>query len=236
MKIINKKIFSKEELPSNCKLKKLIFLRIDPEDRKEVLKHIYQELADNSWTKRFNKSIIRDSYNKRIEKTLNSLEASLKIGEDNKITRESGEYLVSELSREVIINELNYSNIPLAELRKEQVKSNPGFDFHSESDNKIIIFGEAKYSCRDNAYNSALSQIVDFIKNEKDLAEIADLEEFVSDEALINFEKENKGYAAAFSSHAISSEQLINNILKNENCLQLYNYNELLLLAVDVND
>lgn len=235
MKIIYKKILSVNDLPSICKCKKIVFLRIDPEDKKETLKRIYQKLSDKSWINRFNKSYIRQSYEKRVDRTLGKLSNSLKLGEDNKLTKEAGEYFVSELSREAIIEELNYSDIPLAELRKEQVKSNPGFDFHAESKERIIIFGESKYLSRDNAYGSALSQIVDFIKNDKDVQEIVDLEDFVSDIAMKNFEDNHKGYAAAFSSHLISNEDLLNNIFKNKGFSYLCNYDELLLLAVDVN-
>lgn len=235
MKIIYKKILTINDLPNNCKCKKIVFLRIDPEDKKIALKKIYQKLCDKSWINRFNKSYIRKSYEKRVDSTLEKLSESLKIGKDNQLTKEAGEYFVSELSREAIISELNYSDIPLAELRKEQAKGNPGFDFHTESNEKIIIFGESKYLTRDNAYGSALSQIVDFIKNDKDLQELEDLEDFVSNLAMDNFENNHKGFAAAFSSHSISSENLLKNIFKNKDFLYLCNHEELLLLAVDVN-
>ena len=236
LKIICKQILLGDSLPEGCTSKKIVFMRINPEDKKEALKLIYQKLSDKLWIKRFNKSYIRASYNKRVEKTLSKLENALKLGEDDKITKDAGEYLVSELSREALINELNYLDIPLAELRKEQKKSNPGFDFHTETDNQIIIFGESKYLSRDNAYGSALSQIVEFIKDEKDLIELADLEDFVSDDSLGNFENGKKGYAAAFSSHSISNQDLLNNILKNKDMQLLYNYEELLLIAGDINE
>lgn len=236
MKIVCKQFFTGNQLPKNCKIKKIVFLRIDPEDKKEALKLIYQKLSDKSWISRFNKSYIRNSYNIRVDKTIERICNSLINGADDKITKEAGEYLVSELSREAIVSELYYSDIPLAELRKEQAKSNPGFDFHTETDTQIIIFGESKYLSKANAYGSALSQIVDFVNEKKDIVEIADLANFVSDEAMENCERGNKGYAAAFSSHLISNQDLIRNIFKNRDCQYLFNYDELLLLAVDVNE
>ena len=236
MKIICKQIFTGNELPNNSKIKKIVFLRIEPEDKKEALKLIYQKLSDKSWINRFNKSYIRKSYSLRVDKTIDRLRDSLINGVDDKIPEEAGEYLVSELSREAVVSELNYSDIPLAELRKEQAKSNPGFDFHTENDNQIIIFGESKYLSKVNAYGSALSQIVDFIKDKKDIIELADLEDFVSVEAMENCEKGYKGYAAAFSSHSISNHDLIKHIFNNNNCKYLFNYDELLLLAVNVNE
>ena len=65
---------------------------------------------------------------------------------------------------------------------------------------------------------------------------MVDLEDFVSDDSLINFENGKKGYAAAFSSHSISNQDLLNNILKNKDMQSLYNYEELLLIAVDINE
>ena len=81
-----------------------------------------------------------------------------------------------------------------------------------------------------------MSQIVEFIKDEKDLIELADLEYFVSDDSLTNCENGKKGYAAAFSSHSISNQDLLNNILKNKDMKSLYIYEELLLIAVDINE
>lgn len=236
MKIICKKILTSKDLPFNFQSKKVIFLRIDPGDKRETLQQIYQRLSDKSWISRFNKSYIRACYNKRVDETINNLCNKLKLGDNDTLTKDAGEYFVSELSRQAIVNGLNYSNIPLAELRKEQKSGNPGFDFHSENDEQIIIFGEAKYLSKTNAYGSALSQIVDFIKDGKDLNELRDLEDFVSTEAMNHFENGYKGFAAAFSSHLISNEDLIKHIFKNKNFKELLNYEELLLVAVDVNE
>lgn len=237
MKVITKKIIDPASvIEGEYNLKKLIFLRINPEDKVECLRKIYERLSDKSWISRFKQAYIRKSYESRVNKTLKVISDNLNIGVADKITSEAGEYLVSELSRETIIDELNYSDIPLDELRKEQKKSNPGFDFHSESIDNLIIFGESKYLSRDNAYGSALSQIVDFIKNDKDLDEIAELEKFVSVNSLENFEKGNKGYAAAFSAHSIEDRKLIENIMKNDSFSFLLNYDELILLAVNVNE
>jgi len=158
-----------------------------------------------------------------------------KNGEDDKITSETGEYFVSELSREVLIDGMGYLDIPLAEIRKEETSGNPGFDFHSETDNQVVIFGEAKYLNKKNAYTTALKQIIRFIEEEKDLGEIVELENFVSEDSLINFSNGKKGYAAGFSSTTMSDDLLVNNILQNENLKLLLNYEEVILVAVDIN-
>lgn len=55
-------------------------MRIDPEDKKEALKLIYQKLSDKLWIKRFNKSYIRASYNKRVEKNIKQIRECFKTG------------------------------------------------------------------------------------------------------------------------------------------------------------
>jgi hypothetical protein len=71
---------------------------------------------------------------------------------DDNITRDSGEYVVSELARKSVIEVYDYLDIPLAELIKKQKVGNPGFDFYSENKNQIILFGEAKYKTGYGAY------------------------------------------------------------------------------------
>ena len=141
----------------------------------------------------------------------------------------------SEIARETIINGLEYSDIPLAELRKEKVSGNPGFDYHSENKNNIIIFGEAKYVAGQNAYGRALKQVVEFIDAKKDLKELTELTYFVSNEAIKNANLERKGYAIGFSSYSTSSEDLISNIRKSKHFKKIIRYEEIIIVAVDIN-
>lgn len=66
--------------------------------------------------------------------------------------------------------------------------------------------------------------------------EIVDLDNLVSDSSVTNFENNRKGYAAAFSSTRISDVKLIENICKNPSFQKLLIYDELLLVAVDINE
>lgn len=53
-------------------------------------------------------------------------------------------------------------DIPLAELIKQKVKGNPGFDFFAVNrDTVVMIFGEAKYDASSNAYNRVLAKLND---------------------------------------------------------------------------
>lgn len=234
MKVIDKINIKTEELSPPCKLKKLVLLRIDPEDKREAISRIYYEISNLSWINKFDKKIIQESYRKRSEKTIVAIKEKLDKYEDDQIISEIGEYFVSEISRQSIVSELNYLNIPLAELWKEQKTGNPGFDFHSESNKNIIIYGESKYDSRQNAYNRALKQIVGFIVDNKHIEEVSDLINFVSPEAIGNIGNDIKGFAAAFSSYNIETNQLIKNILENENFKSLKMNDELILIAVNM--
>lgn len=173
--------------------------------------------------------------NARVNPTVELLNKKLTEEDEGVITSKTGEYFVSEIARETIINELKYKDIPLSELWKEKVSSNPGFDYHSENNDSIIIFGEAKYVSKQNAYGKALKQVVDFIKNKKDVKEFVDLKKFVSDEAIKNANLGRKGYAIGFSSYSTSTEDLINNIKKSEYFNVLIKYEEIVIVAVDIN-
>lgn len=91
---------------------------------------------------------MRSSFQKRAEDTAKYLANKILKNDGDKITEDSGEYVVSELARAALVSELRYLDIHLAELFKEQVSGNPGFDFYSANNQRVIIFGEAKYNSR----------------------------------------------------------------------------------------
>lgn len=215
---------------------RVIFIRINPYPIDDTLKYIYNELFNKSWINKYGKSIIRKSIEERCNKTIKKISEKLSLCQDDSVSSEAGEYIISILGKQALTENLNYINIPLAELWKEKVLGNPGFDFHSESVENRIIFGEAKYVCGKNAYNNSLSQINEFIELKKDLIEIADLDNLVSELALSNFEDGKKGYAAAFSSTKIITSELIEHIFNNDSFKKLLIYDELLLVAADINE
>lgn len=215
---------------------KVTFIRIDPYPLNDTLRLIYNELFNKAWINKYKKSVIRKSIEERCNKTINKISKKLELCQEDIVASEAGEYIISILGKQALTEKLNYLNIPLAELWKEKITGNPGFDFHSESTENKIIFGEAKYLCGKNAYNNSLSQINDFIELKKDLIEMVDLDNLVTDLAKSNFENNKKGYAAAFSSTHMSTDKLIKNILDNDSFKKLLLYDELLLVAVNINE
>lgn len=154
--------------------------------------------------------------------------------DDDKITEDSGEYVVSELAREALVTELNYLDIPLAELFKEQVSGNPGFDFYSANKEKIIIFGEAKYNSRQNAYGVGMEQVDRFIREGQDLSDLNDIDKFFEEKSLELADQGDKAYAIAFASKGTSSERIIKGIISNKYYSNISNNKEVIFLAVNI--
>lgn len=211
------------------------FIRIDPEDLNTTLSEILKAIMDLSWLHNFDKDYVIKSFQKRAAITIQDIKAKLLVSEDNKITKDAGEYVVSELAREALINELKYVNIPLAELLGKKVSGNPGFDFHSQNPTtETVIFGEAKYISSQSAYRSAISQICRFIDDEKDIKDIADLIPFCTDRALGRASNGNKGFAAAFSAKRTNSDAIIASVMAMDDYKELLKYDEIILVAVNL--
>jgi hypothetical protein len=157
-----------------------------------------------------------------------------RIVKDN-LTTDFGEYLVSETGQEALEIVFSHSKVPLAELLKEKVTGNPGFDFHSETKSKLISFGEAKYSGAASPYNAALKQIKDFVVLGKDNAELNMLQHFVCSNAMESCIGGDKSYAAAFSINHGPDRTFINAI-RNKHMKELLVHKEVYLIGVEIDD
>lgn len=210
------------------------FIRINPTNIELTLKEVFDSLSDLSWINDFDKDYVQQSFRIRADATVKYISDNIIRSSDDTITSDSGEYVISELARKTIITELNYSDIPLGELIKEQKSGNPGFDFYSENNIKILLFGEAKYIADRNAYGSALKQIVRFENEKRDIADLQDIDKFCSEDSLSNVVNGNKGFIAAFASTSITTENLVENIKANAEFNILRNFNELICVAVNI--
>lgn len=210
------------------------FIRVDVEDLSITIKDIITTLSDLSWISKFDINYIRLSFEERANDTAKYLARNLKIGKDDRVTSDTGEYVVSELAREAIVQSLGYLDIPLAELFKEQVIGNPGFDYYSANNDDIVIFGEAKYLARQNAYGSGMNQVAKFVRTKQDISDINDIDKFFSDKALSAVYNGNKAYSIAFSSKTTSSDKIISGIKKHKQYAELSKHKELIFVAVNV--
>ena len=98
----------------------ILFIRIEPIDIKITLREVFKSLSDISWISDFDKQYIQDYFRVRAEETINYIGDNIIAQSEDKITGDTGELVVSELSRLAVINEMRYLDIPLAELIKSQ--------------------------------------------------------------------------------------------------------------------
>lgn len=212
----------------------IIFIRIEPEDLSITIREIINSLSDMSWISQFDQQYVRLSFEDRAKNTAKYLANKINSDDENQLTKDTGEYVVSELARQAIVSELKYMDIPLAELFKEQVSGNPGFDFYSANLDKVIIFGEAKYKSNENAYGRAMKQVDNFINNRQDISDLIDIRAFFEEESLNKVASGEKGYAVAFAAKSITSDSLIKNIIRNKYYKNLALHKEVIYLAVNV--
>src|SRR5690606_32332872 len=120
--------------------------------------------------------------NKTIARLVNEILTKV----ENEVTEDFGEYLISDVAQNVLHTSFKHAKVPLAELLKEKLSNNMGFDFHTENRGSLIVYGEAKYSGSISPYANALTQIAEFIVDEKDMAELLHLRKFVTEDAANN--------------------------------------------------
>lgn len=211
------------------------FFRIDPEDLSLTLSAILTRLMDLSWLSKFDADYKVKAFSSRANKTIADIQCKFDICSDDKVTKDAGEYIVSELAREAIVVKLNYLDIPIGELLGKKKSGNPGFDFHSQnSTTDTIVFGESKYVAATTAYSTALPQMVKFINDGKDIEDLPELEPFCTSTALQRVVDGHKGFAAAFSAKHTTSDKIIENILKRADFQKLASFEEVILVAVNL--
>ena len=115
------KILELKSVPVNGKAS-VQFIRIDPEDISVTLSEILKAIMDLSWLKNFDAESLARSYEQRAQITIADMRRKIENCDTGKLTKDAGEYVVSELAREAIVSELNYLDIPLAELLSYLVK------------------------------------------------------------------------------------------------------------------
>ena len=219
------------------KLNKIIepnvrIMRVHPTDLKVTLGHILSSLTSACWIGTL-APYLQPSYQVRAANTIDMFNELFESGKTSALKSSTGEYVVSELSRSSVVNELHYLDIPLGELIKEQKSGNSGFDFFTVNGD-IILFGEAKYIAGQNAYSSAFEQVGRFVNEKRDLADLPDLLAFASPTALKNASQGVRGLMAGFSSTDMSDDVLERHILDNSYYKAVPKNNELICIAVDL--
>ena len=222
----------------NIKINKIIepnvrLIRVQPNNLNTTLGDILNTLSSMCWISQMS-DVLKQAYHVRAQATIDKLNDDFTNGTVSEIISNTGEYIVSELTRSSIVNELKYMDIPLGELLKQKATGNPGFDIFTVNTNEQILFGEAKYVANSNAYNNAIKQINRFITEKRDQTDLPDLVQFNIANAISNASNGDRGFIAGFSSTTISDGNLEQNIKDNTAYKALPKDKEIICVAVDV--
>lgn len=218
------------DLDYGCKVK---YIHIEVPDVSECADEMIKSISNTSWIDRLG-VVERGAFRARSTRTIDKLVYDIFNKIDDVVTADFGEFMVSHTALLGLVGKDGHTKFPLAELWKEKVTGNPGFDFHSETPTALIAFGEAKFSAKENPYTRALKQIAGFIVLEKDLAELTDLKNFSTVDAIQNGLKGNKAFVAAFSLNSADPAQIFQNVFRAESFKKLLDQKELYLIGVSV--
>jgi len=207
------KLVDATELPAEATAETHLFC-VDVDDLSGRAIEMISTINNTSWIFELG-SIPRTSYETIALKTAAKLVEIFRTADGN-IGAEFGEYVVSMSAGDCLGAKLGHTVLPLSELWKEQLSGNPGFDFHTESHNNRIAFGEAKYNSNQSSYTDAASQVHDFIDADKDKMDAVHLVHLASGEAMDALLDGSRGLAIAFSLHSKNHEKILANALASD--------------------
>lgn len=200
---------------------------------RDVVDEIHVSISDTSWIDNLDELsqvIFKATSERTIDKFVNEIIARV----TSDVNQDIGEYIVSYAGQSALATNYSHTKIPLAELLKEKVSGNPGFDFHTISTKRFMVFGEAKFSLDGTPRAIALDQIGEFIELKKELAELQSFRPFLDEECEKNILSGMRGFAAAFSFNANDIDTIFRNALNSEIVSELAKHNELYLIAVEI--
>lgn len=207
-------------------------LHIKIKDFKPLVKEFETYISDTSWINKLDeisKITFLATSKKTIDKIVNEIIAKITTN----VNADIGEFIVSYSAQLALEMEYSHTRIPLAELLKEKISGNPGFDYHTISSNNYLVFGEAKFSLDGTPRADALEQIERFI-NDRDNAELLWLQPFLDSITKTNIINGEKGYAAAFSHNNKNILNTFNNAIASDPIKEIIKHKELYLIAVEL--
>ena len=232
MKVVfNKKLKVVDNISLNTCEVHLLHVQID--DVNVRAREMRDRVLDTSWLGKLD-IVDKFGFEACAERTIKKLVEDILNKVNGTVEEDFGEIMVSDTAQCVLKKEKHHNILPIAELIKERVSGNGGFDFHSESPDRVIIYGEAKYSGCSTRYADALGQINDFINHKKDIAELVIIKSFVTAEATKKAVDGIKGYTAAFSINAKNPNIVFCNAMNSDEFKRLLKYKEIYLIGVEV--
>lgn len=200
----------------------------------KIASEMHDRITETSWLSDLD-VVDQITFEATSAKTIQKLVECISNGGTDPLSEDFGEYLISDVALEVLNRQYQHKKVPIAELLKEKISGNAGFDFHTETPENIISFGEAKYSGVSSRYSDALKQILEFIKEKKDNVDLRLLKSFVSEEAVNSHVNGKKSYSAAFSINAANPDLIMDNAANSESASGLLEFENLFLIGVVIN-
>ena len=212
----------------------IYYLDIIVDSISDDAKSLISIISENSWINQLD-PVSKVSFETKVKATASELVKLFTTQSlQNTVSEEFGEYMISLHSLESLKTQLNHKEFPLAELWKEKIKNNHGFDFHTETPEQLLSFGEAKYISNGNAYGRAAEQVVRFISDDekKDYGDLLYLKNLnASDESVYRLLNDGKRcFAMGFSVNSNNLELIKKNALKNTDIRTLVNKAQTLYL------
>lgn len=178
---------------------------VNVEDLTFIAQMLTQSVLDTSWMLNMDAGTQR-SYKYTANETAEALvQIFNEVANGNPLGAEFGEVMVSTGSSRALELIFEHNRLPIAEIWKPQKKQNEGFDFHTECNDNLINFGEAKYSASTNPHGEAIPQIGRFLNEEKHFRDRVHLINLTKQESIENLDQDKYGVIAAFS---ITSQEL----------------------------
>jgi len=214
-----------------------IHIQINHNDFTEEGLTLVQSIQDESWLSKLD-IVDQVTYEARMRPTIELLSQSIistsEISTLDDVKGDFAEYLISINAQNALVQK-GHTSIPLAEIWKEKIKNNPGFDFHTISPNTLFVFGEAKYAANNSSPSRAILQIAEFLLRRKHTKELSDLRTLSqSQEAAIKATQEQIGIAAAFSVRQVNVQSMINNAIYHSRFKELLTRQEIYIIAVEI--
>lgn len=141
MRVVHHEEALPPRIPQDANVKvHLLYVVID--DINDCANTLITKVSDTSWISRL-PDIPKASLSANAERTANNL-VKIFQGVDSQIKKEFGEFMISMTSGSSLESHLDHIVLPLSELWKPKSSGNEGFDFHTETPDERINFGEAK--------------------------------------------------------------------------------------------
>ena len=200
------------------------YLQIQISNIEEHAEELIKTITETSWVEQLDECSKANYQNKVRQTSLALVEIFRNPVNDNKLVEDFGEYVISLDAGKSLEQQLMHKVFPISEFWKEKVTKNHGFDFHTETPEKLLNFGEAKYRSSGNAYADAADQINRFIKSgiRKDHGDICDLKNIgASEESVKNLLNDIRAFTLAYSVNSKNQDKIEKNVFNNKEVKKL---------------